>query len=114
MFEIDALRHAIEGRNARALSDLYADDATLIVMDRDNSPSAPRTISGREAIMTYYEDVCGREMTHQVVAGLSDDAHLAFTEVCAYPDGTKVFCSAMAELTDGCIKRQTNVQVWDT
>ena len=111
--DVGVLTRAIEGQDARTLAGLYADNATLQIMDRDNPPKSPRTISGREAIAAYYDDVCGRAMTHKVEAGLLDDSHLAFTESCAYPDGTRVFCSAMAELSGGRITKQTNVQVWD-
>ena len=113
MLDIATLKRALEGRDARSLSDLYAEDATLVVMSRDSPPRSPRTISGQKAIAAYYDDVCSREMKHELVDGLADDSRLAFTEACAYPDGTRVFCSAMAELADGKIKRQTNVQVWD-
>jgi hypothetical protein len=113
MLDVATIKRAIEGRDAHALSNLYAGDATLIVMDRDCPPRSPRTISGQKAISAYYDDVCGRAMTHEMVAGVSDDAHVAFTEACAYPDGTRVFCSAMADVMDGKIRRQTNVQVWD-
>jgi hypothetical protein len=43
-----------------------------------------------------------------------DGDRLAFTQACAYPDGTRVFCSAMIELEQGKIARQTNVQAWDS
>jgi ketosteroid isomerase-like protein len=111
--DINTLTRSIEGQDARTLSQFYADDAILLVMDRENPPSKPRTISGREAIAAYYDDVCGRAMTHKLEAGVSDDSHLAFTEACTYPDGTRVFCSAMAQTSGGRITRQTNVQVWD-
>jgi hypothetical protein len=52
-------------------------------------------------------------MTHKVESGVSDGRHLAFTQACAYPDGTRVFCSAMIEMAGGKIARQTNVQAWD-
>ncbi|HWL81058.1 MAG TPA: nuclear transport factor 2 family protein [Roseomonas sp.] len=113
MLDIETLKRAIEGRDDRTLSDFYAEDAILIVMSKDSPPRSPRTIAGRPAISAYYGDVCGRDMQHELVAGVADDSHLAFTEACAYPDGTRVFCSAMAELSEGKIKRQTNVQVWD-
>jgi SnoaL-like domain len=113
MLDVNTLKRAIEERDARTLSGLYAEDATLIVMDRDSSPRNPRTISGLKAISSYYDEICGRDMRHEMVAGLSDDSHVAFTEACEYPDGTRVFCSAMAEVLNGKIKRQTNVQVWD-
>jgi hypothetical protein len=47
-------------------------------------------------------------------AGVADGDRLAFTQACAYPDGTRVFCSAMIELEAGKIARQTNVQAWDS
>ncbi len=110
---VGGLKRAIEGRKASALAGLYADDAVIRVVDRDNPPSRPRTLEGKSAITSYFEDVCGREMTHKVEVGVAVGNRLAFTQSCAYPDGTKVFCSAMAELKRGKIIRQTVVQAWD-
>jgi len=110
---VAALKRAIEGRKAGALSGLYAEDAVMKVIDRDNPPSSPRNLQGRSAISSYFEDVCGRDMTHNVEAGVAVGNRLAFTQSCAYPDGTKVFCSAMADLKGGKIARQVVVQAWD-
>jgi ketosteroid isomerase-like protein len=110
---VDDLKSAIENRNAAGLIALYADDAVMRIIDRDNPPSRPRELKGRGAIAAFYEDVCSRAMTHRVEAGVSDDRRLAFTQACAYPDGTRVFCSAMIEIEAGKIARQTNVQAWD-
>ena len=52
-------------------------------------------------------------MTHKVEAGVTVGSRLAFTQSCAYPDGTKVFCSTMADLKGGKIARQVIVQAWD-
>jgi ketosteroid isomerase-like protein len=113
MITVTDLKRAIEGRNAQALTAFYADDAVMRIVDRDNPPSRPRELRGKAAIAAYYDDVCGRAMTHKVEAGVADGDHLAFTQACAYPDGTRVFCSAMIELDRGKIARQTNVQAWD-
>lgn len=110
---IDDLKTAIEARDAKSLIALYADDALMRIIDRDNPPSRPRDLKGRDAIAAFYDDVCSRAMTHTVENGVSDGRRLAFTQACAYPDGTRVFCSAMIELADGRIARQTNVQAWD-
>ena len=110
---VAGLKRAIEGRKASALAGFYADDAVVLVIDRDNPPSKPRNLEGKSAISAYFEDVCGRDMTHKVEAGLAVGNRLAFTQSCAYPDGTKVFCSAMVELKGGKIARQTVVQAWD-
>jgi ketosteroid isomerase-like protein len=107
------LKRAIEGRKASALASLYADDAIVQVIDRNNPPSKPRRLKGRGAIAAYFEDVCGRDMTHKVEAGVAVGNRLAFTQSCAYPDGTKVYCSAMIDLKGGKIARQVVVQAWD-
>ena len=83
------------------------------MIDRDNPPSKPRSLKGRSAIAAYFEDVCGRDMTHKVEAGVAMGNRLAFTQSCAYPDGTKVYCSAMIDLKGGKIARQVVVQAWD-
>jgi hypothetical protein len=111
---IAALKRAIEGRDARTLSGFYAENATMAIIDQDNPPSRPRELKGKAAITAYYQDVCTRAMTHSVEAGLADDRRIAFTQACAYPDGTHVFCAAMLELADGKISRQTVVQAWDS
>lgn len=110
---VAALKRAIERRNSDALAGLYADDALVQVIDRDNPPSRPRSLQGKSAISEYFADVCGRDMTHKVEAGLAVGNRLAFMQSCAYPDGTKVFCSAMIDLKGGKIARQVVVQAWD-
>jgi ketosteroid isomerase-like protein len=110
---VAALKRAIEGRKAAAFAHMYADDAVLHVIDRDNPPSKPRSLQGKDAIASYFADVCGRDMTHKVEAGVATSNRLAFTQSCAYPDGTKVFCSAMVDLRGGKIARQVVVQAWD-
>jgi SnoaL-like domain len=107
------LKRAIEGRDAKTLIGFYDENAVMRIIDRDNSPSKPRELKGRAAIAAYYEDVCGRAMTHRIEAGVTDGKQLAFTQLCAYPEGGKVFCAAMLELNDGKIVRQTAIQAWD-
>jgi len=107
------LKRAIEGREAKALVSLYDDNAILRIIDHDNSPSKPRELRGKAAIAAYYDDVCGRAMTHRIESGLTDGKQIAYTQVCSYPEGGKVFCAAMLELKDGKIVRQTAVQAWD-
>src|SRR5215467_1766506 len=68
---VGGLKRAIEGRKASALAGLYADDAIVQVIDRDNPPSNPRSLNGRAAIAAYFEDVCGRDMTHKLENGVA-------------------------------------------
>ena len=83
------------------------------IIDRDNPPSKPREIKGRAAIDTFWDDMCGRAMTHKVETTVAEGSRLAFTQACSYPDGAKVVCLSVLELRDGLVARQTAVQVWD-
>ena len=107
------LKLAIEGRDAKALASFYADDAVLRIIDRDNSPSKPRELRGKAAIAAYYDDVCGRAMSHRIESGVTDGKQLAFTQACTYTEGGKVLCITMLDLEEGKIARQTAVQAWD-
>ena len=110
---LPALRRAIESRDGVTLAGFYADDAELRIVDQNHPPSSPQVVSGRAAITAYYDDVCGRTMTHSVDHGVVAGDRLAFVQTCTYPDGKRVCCSAMLELMDGMIVRQTAVQAWD-
>lgn len=112
-FSLPALSRAIETRNSEAMRGFYNDDARMRIIDRDHPPSRPLEINGKGAIAAYFDDVCGRTMTHKVESGCVNSDTLAFTQACAYPDGTRVFCSAMAHLKDSKIVDQTIVQAWD-
>jgi len=112
-FSLPALAKAIETRDAKAMRGFYADNARLRIIDSVHSPSNPQELVGRGAIAAYFDDVCGRTMTHKVECGVVDGDQLAFTQACSYPDGKRVFCSAMAELKAGKIASQTVVQAWD-
>jgi hypothetical protein len=108
-----ALKQAIEASDGRMLSSFYADDATLRIVDRNNPPSKPREVKGRSAIMTFWDDICSRAMTHKVETSIENGKQLAFSQACAYPDGMKVLCFALCDLKGGKIARQTIVQAWD-
>lgn len=110
---LSSLRKAVEGNDAKALTAFYADDAEVRVIDQDHPPSRPLVLKGKQAIGAMLDDVCNRAMKHHVDDGLIDGSHLAFSETCTYPDGVKVYMSAMLELADGKIRRQTNIQAWD-
>jgi ketosteroid isomerase-like protein len=110
---LEALARAIETRDGATLGSFYTDDAVLLIIDQLNPPSHPHEIKGHTAVAAYFDDVCGRAMTHTVENGVESDDRMAFTQVCRYPDGKGVFCSASLELTGGKIARQVMVQAWD-
>ena len=111
---MDTIRAATEARDAAALARLYADDATVTIVDRSTPPSSPRQLHGRSEITAFLDDTCGRAMTHEVRETVRGDGSIAFVEHCRYPDGTRVVCATLAALDDKeRITSQTIVQAWD-
>ena len=109
---VAALKRAVEGRDAEALAAMYADNAVMLGY-HDNPPSNPRRLAGKAAISSYFSDVCGRDMAPLLETAIAAGNRLAFTQSCTYPDGTKLFCSAMLDLKGGKIAQQTVIQAWD-
>jgi ketosteroid isomerase-like protein len=112
-FDAEALRRGIEERDTATLLGLYAEDAELHVVDRNDQPSHPKVVRGRAAIGEYLAGVCGRDMTHTIERLVLGDGNASFAQACRYPDGTRVLCIAVLDLKDGLIARQYGVQAWD-
>ena len=112
-FDFAALKRAMEGTDAAALGRLYAEDAEMTIVDRDRPPGAPMRVQGRPAILAFWEDVCGRAMTHKLGREVIGADRVAFVEECAYPDGCNVMAAMTLDLRDGRIARHLTVQAWD-
>lgn len=111
--DFEALRRAIEGRDAETLIGFYADDAEVLTVNRNTTPSSPQVLRGREEIAEALRDVCAREMTHRVENEVVGEERISFQEACEYPDGIRVLGAQTLELRDGKIVRQVNVEAWD-
>ncbi len=111
---IVGLRKAVETRDSAALTSYCDNEAELTIIDSINTPSKPRTISGKRDIGAFFDDVCSRDMTHTMDSGIIDTKMLAYVERCQYADGTRVVASNTAELGPNGIVRQTIVQAWDS
>ena len=113
LFDTQQLVRALEQSQADLLASLYADDARMTIVDRDRPPSAPLVIQGRDNIIEFWRDVCGREMTHKVDHMIGGDERVAFIEECLYPDGCRVLSAMTLKLRDGRIVDHLTVQAWD-
>ena len=111
--DFEAMRHAIEERDAETLVGFYAEDAELHTVNRNSTPSSPQVLQGREQISEHLRDVCAREMTHRVEDAVVGEDRIAFNEACEYPDGTRVLGAENLQVRDGKIVRQVSVEAWD-
>lgn len=109
----ETLKRAIEGRDAELAASLYADDAELLIVNRNYPPSKPLVRKSRNQVFELYKDVCSREMTHKITGTIVGDDGFALRESCLYPDGCRVLSQVIVELRDGKIVRQFSVDCWD-
>ena len=112
-FDIETLRRGIEGNTGNTLLSLYADDAEIRIVDRNNQPSHPTVLRGRGQIAELLDDVYSRDMTHKLDRCVVQGDHAAFSESCQYGDGTRVLAESMVTLRDGKIADQLIIQAWD-
>ena len=96
-FDAATLRRAYSGRDAEALLARYADDATVEIVDAQNTPSKPLRLDGKHGDPRALRPTSSsRDMTHEVdIVAVGGDA-VGYVVRCAYPDGTKVLCSSAA------------------
>jgi hypothetical protein len=112
-FDFAVLKRALERSDAATVVDLYAEDAEMVVVDRDRPPGAPMRLSGRPAIEAFWRDVCARDMTHKVGHEVVGHDRVAFVEECRYPDGCNVMSAMTLDLRGARIVRHLTVQAWD-
>ena len=110
---LESIRSGYSHRDAAQLAGAYADDAEYIIVNRNNPPKKRLVLRGREAIRRMFEDLCAREMTHQLAQTMVGEDSIAFSTLCQYPDGCQVVALNMATLKDGLIVREFSVDCWD-
>jgi hypothetical protein len=108
-FDLEALRRAYEEWDVDALLVLYADEAELIQIDRDNPPSAPRVRHGKEVFRGMFEHCVAAGVRASVENAVAGEDRAAATVTCEFPGGRKVVANGIFELEDGRIVRELDV-----
>ncbi len=111
--DFEALRRAIEGRDADTLVGFYAEEAEVRTVNKNATPSSPQVLRGKEEISEYLRDVCGRDIKSRIEDEVLCEERIAFNEACEYPDGTRVLSATTLEVRDSKIARQLSVEAWD-
>jgi hypothetical protein len=110
---LDALRSGYRARDPAAIASLYHDDVEYRAVNRNNPPSKPLVMRGREAVRRLLDDLCAREMTHEVVRSVAGAGSIAYSIECRYPDGCLVVGAYLATVKDGRIVSELSVDCWD-
>jgi len=112
-FDFEALRRAEEEHDLDAMLNLYADDAQIVIVNRNTPPSSPFELHGKEEIAEYLRDVFSRELTHRIENEVVGESRVAFNVACEYPNGIRVLAAENLDVRDGKIVRQVEVVAWD-
>ena len=110
---IDGLRAAYKSRDAAQLASFYREDAEFVIVNRNNPPSKRLVVRGREGVRQVFEDICSREMTHELTQATVSPGSIAFLVTCNYPDGCCVMGITLATVEDGLISREVTIDCWD-
>ncbi len=110
---VRAMIDAVAARDPDALANLYAETAEMTLFNRNHPPSRPMVIRGRAAIRQLYADLLAIDVAHHTEGVVVGDHEFAFEERCQYPKGGRVAGNCIAQVRDGLIWRQSNVDVWD-
>ena len=110
---LETLRKGYQGRDAALLASVYAEDVEFTICNRNNPPGKRLVLRGREAVRRMLEDLCAREMTHQMDNVTLGEGSIAFSAHCAYPDGCRVVALNIATLKKGRIVSELSVDCWD-
>jgi hypothetical protein len=104
--DFEALRYAIENRDADALLDFYSDDAQLRIVN-SGAPAGPTfELRGRAEIERYLHAVCDQDVTCAVEGESVEEGRISFSESCEYKDVTRVLVKTTLELRGGRISYQ--------
>lgn len=110
---VRAMIAGVAARDPDALASLYADTAEMTLFNRNHPPGRPMVIRGRAAIRQLYADLLNIDVAHCTEGIVIGDHEFAFEERCQYPEGGRVAGNCIAQVRDGLIWRQSNVDVWD-
>ncbi len=88
----------------------YAEDAGVRVVNGDAPESPPFELCGKAEIYRYLRAVLDQDTTCRVGHWVSSEERITFSEVCEYPDGTRVVVETKLELSsEGEIVEQIDV-----
>jgi hypothetical protein len=111
-FDIEALKRALEARDAEQVLAFYSDDLEHVEIDAAAPPKSPRK-TGIEYIRTAIEGAAQNGVMLHLDNPVVGDDRAACTITCDLPDGRRLTSNTIYELKEGKIVRQLDVQVTD-
>jgi len=87
----------------------YSEDTGLRVVNGGSADGPVFELRGKAEIERYLRVVSDRRTSSRVEVETVSDDRVSFSEICEYPDGTRVVVKTTLELRGGRISRQLDV-----
>ena len=112
MFDIAALKQALESLDLNALREMYADDVEHLSIDEKTPPSAPG-VRNKEQLMSAFEHCKGTDGRITVENEFAGEDRAAATLTCSFPSDYNVMTNSIFFLREGKITREIDIQAFD-
>lgn len=113
--DFEVLRRAIEDLDIELLAGFYAEDAEVIIVNRDAPPDSPHVMRGKREIVETNREIFEEDIRQRVESEAIGRERVALRLATEYPDGKRELCGVFFDLDeDGKVVRQVVVsQAWD-
>jgi hypothetical protein len=113
-FDFNNFRKAFESKNAADWSSYYSDDAEWYEYRQWSPPANPNVMKGKVEIGKFIERVCSNDRIELKISDeVISDSRIAFRLAVSFPDGRMIIENIIADILDGKIIRQVDVEAWD-
>jgi hypothetical protein len=112
-FDFAAFKRAFERKDFDDWVSFYADDAEWIEYRHSSPPRSPSRMVGKPRIAEFLHEICGADLYLTIADEVIGEVRIAFSVDFALPGGRHVFEHVIAQVRDGQIIRQVDVEAWD-
>ncbi len=112
-FDFAAFKDAFERKDLDRWVPFYADEAEWIEYRHISPPRAPNRMISKQQIADFLAWVCSTDFGITIADEVIATNRVAFSVDCTFLDGKRVFEHVIAQIGDGKITRQVDVEAWD-
>ena len=113
-FDFNHFKHCFENKDFEDWLSFYRDDVEWHDYRQWSPPSNPHRMIGKASIASFLRSVTANNyLTLRLSDEVLSDKRIAFRVTCSFPDGRQIIENVIADIQDGQISRQVDVEAWD-
>ena len=106
-------RAAFEAKDVARCLPFYAEDAEWVEYRHTDPPRSPNVMRGHEEIGAFLGRVAEMELTLELGNEVLGGDRIAFACTVTFREGDKIIEHVIADVSEGRIVRQVEVEAWD-